>query len=46
MDENGDGKISKEEMLNDIIKELVAVAEASFKKLDTNNDGELDEAEI
>ena len=33
-------------MLNDMIKELVAVAEASFKKLDTNNDGELDEAEI
>ena len=33
-------------MLNDMIKELLAVAEASFKKLDANNDGELDEAEI
>ena len=45
-DENGDGKLSKEEYVKIFIKGLVEAAEAGFHAMDINKDGELDEAEV
>ena len=45
-DENGDGKLSKEEYVKIFIKGLVEAAEAGFHAIDINKDGELDEAEV